>query len=144
MAIDECDRSLVETDLGPDVGRRLTGEPRAHTGLALASDGCSFADVSSQRVACSVLLFLVSAASTVVAAIAFEAAISTGYDPHENRAPAVRDAIAAMWLLVSVALLLSSAIKLRTRQPSHAPVLALTAIFLMFAYGIVSLSTGPL
>ncbi len=72
----------------------------------------------------------------------------SAYDPHENRAPAARIAVAAVALAVALAALSISVRRLRgTRgKPELGAGLALTAatILLLFLLVLIELASGPL
>ena len=90
--------------------------------------------------------------ATVLAILALLALIDSiaesGYDPHLNRAPGARIAIAGLTVAVGLAALASAVNSIRARPGGVGPLaglaLTLTTISLLVLYGIVSLASGPL
>lgn len=95
------------------------------------------------------LLFTVNVLLTLLAASSLVLSIAhSGYDPHTNRAPALRIAMAALTMGVSSVALWRSGSVLRTRAPERrvAGVAALTVLAGVLTFGtwVVVLASGPL
>jgi hypothetical protein len=92
---------------------------------------------------------LLSLVLVVVAGDAFIASVSSSRnDSHQNRAPELRIAVAALALLAAIACVIAAGRWLRRQYGRSAglhpgPLIGLT-VLLLLAYGAVALATGPL